>query len=139
MKKVYNYSLTEIKEKIGAHGLKCTSQRLNIYNVLLSLDHPIVEEVYEAIKPDNPSISLSTVYNTLETFVKQELIWQIKIPNGKMRYDVRQEDHFHIFNGKTTKVIDYFDDELMSMINNHLTKKNVVTKGTNGVHLLINQ
>ncbi len=80
MKKVYNYSYTEIKSKIGAHDLKCTSQRLNIYNVLLSLDHPVVEEVYEAIRTDNPSISLSTVYNTLETFVKHGLIWKIKIP-----------------------------------------------------------
>ncbi len=139
MKKVYNYSYTEIKSKIGAHDLKCTSQRLNIYNVLLSLDHPVVEEVYEAIRTDNPSISLSTVYNTLETFVKHGLIWKIKIPNGKMRYDVRQEEHFHLFDSDTTKVTDYFDDELMSMISNHLANKNVITQGTNGVHLLINQ
>ncbi len=139
MKKVYDYSLADIKAKIGAHDLKCTSQRLSIYNLLLSLDHPVVEEVYDAIKPGNPSISLSTVYNTLETFVKHELVWKIKIPTGKMRYDVRQETHFHLFDEKTTKVIDYFDEELMSIISSHLAKKNLVAKGNNGIHLIINQ
>ncbi len=139
MEKIYNYNLTEIKEKIVAHNLKCTSQRLTIYNVLLTLDHPQVEEVFEAIRSDNPSISLSTIYNTLESFVMNELIWKIKTPAGKMRYDVRKEEHFHFYNSKSAKVVDYFDDELMSLISNHLTKKNINTRGTNGVHLLINQ
>ncbi|MCP3933215.1 MAG: transcriptional repressor [Bacteroidetes bacterium] len=139
MDKIYNYSSLEIKDKISAYNLKCTSQRLSIYDMLLTLDHPTVEDIYEAIKTDNPSISLSTVYNTLESFVVHDLIWKIKIPNGKMRYDARKEQHCHLYDRESTKLIDYFDDELMSIINNHLIKKNIKIKGTNGVHLLINQ
>lgn len=137
--KIYNYSFTEIKEKISKHNLKCTSQRITIYNALLALDHPYVEEVYEAIKEDYPSISLSTIYNTLESFVENNLIWSIKIPNGKMRYDVRIEPHVHLYDSETTKVSDYYDDELISMINNHLANKNIQIQGSNGLHLLINQ
>ena len=61
---------SQIKEKITACGLKGTHQRIAIYDALLSLEnHPTAEKIYNSIKKKYPTISLGTVYKTLETFV----------------------------------------------------------------------
>ncbi len=136
--KIYPYSIQEIKEKISSHKLKCTSQRIIIYDALLGLDHPYAEEVYDSIKEANPSISLSTVYNTLESFSEHHLLWKVKTPAGKMRYDVRIEPHVHIYDKEKENVVDYFDEELLGMIKNHLAAKNIVANEPNSIQLLIN-
>lgn len=138
MSKVYDYSLPEIKEKISMYGMKCTSQRIAIYQALLSSDHPSVENVYDVIGKDYPSISLSTVYNALETFAEKKLIGKIKTSNGKMRYDVRIEPHAHLYFKETKKVVDYFDDDLQSMIKKHFAKKNIPNFSIADVQILIN-
>lgn len=138
MSKVYNYSLAEIKEKITNHGMKCTSQRIAIYQALLSSDHPSAEEVYDDIEKDFPSISLSTVYNTLETFAETKLIGKIKTSNGKMRYDVRIEPHAHLYCKKSEKAIDYFDDELQEMIIKHIKKKKIPNFNIGDIQIQIN-
>lgn len=138
MSKIYDYSLAEIKAKISGHGMKCTSQRIAIYQALLYSDHPYVEEIYADIEKAYPSISLSTVYNTLETFAEKKLIGKIKTNNGKMRYDVRIEPHAHLYCSKSEKVIDYFDDELQKLIKNHFAKKNIPNFSIGDIQVLLN-
>ncbi len=51
-------------------GLRLTPQRLAVYRYLAGVTtHPTAQRVYEALLPDNPSLSLATVYNTLEMLV----------------------------------------------------------------------
>ena len=51
-------------------GLRLTPQRLAVYRYLTGVaTHPTAQQVYEALSPDHPSLSLATVYNTLETLV----------------------------------------------------------------------
>src|SRR5687768_10398478 len=51
-------------------GLRLTPQRLAVYRFLTSVTtHPTAQQVYEALSPEHPSLSLATVYNTLEMLV----------------------------------------------------------------------
>ena len=51
-------------------GLRLTPQRLAVYRYLAGVNtHPTAQQVYEALAPEYPSLSLATVYNTLETLV----------------------------------------------------------------------
>jgi Fur family peroxide stress response transcriptional regulator len=51
-------------------GLRLTPQRLAVYRYLASVTtHPTAQQVYEALSPEHPSLSLATVYNTLEMLV----------------------------------------------------------------------
>jgi Fur family peroxide stress response transcriptional regulator len=51
-------------------GLRLTPQRLAVYRHLVGVTtHPTAQQVYEALSPEHPSLSLATVYNTLETLV----------------------------------------------------------------------
>lgn len=52
-------------------GLRLTPQRIAICNLLAETDaHPTAAMIYESIRSLYPSLSLTTVYNTLEALVK---------------------------------------------------------------------
>lgn len=119
-------SLEEIKAKLSTYGLKATHQRIVVYNALQHMYiHPSAEEVYTIIHGDNPSISLATVYNTLDSFVDAKLISKVSSQEGKSRYDFNTHHHHHIFVTNTDEIIDYHDTELQELIESYLKKKNI--------------
>lgn len=116
----------EIKNKLSEFGMKATHQRIVVYNALqLMFIHPSAEDVYTVIHSDNPSISLATVYNTLDSFVDAKLISKISSEQGKCRYDFNTHQHHHIFVTNTDEIIDYHDAELQELIESYLKKKNI--------------
>ena len=51
-------------------GLRCTPQRLAVYDHLSqATHHPTAEDVYQAVRSAIPRISLATVYKALEALV----------------------------------------------------------------------
>jgi len=59
-----------LRERCKKAGLAVTPQRLAIYQALHgSYDHPSPEALFDRVKPTMPSISLATIYKTLETLV----------------------------------------------------------------------
>ncbi len=67
-----------IIDQIKTSGIKATHQRIVIYNYVVNTkSHPSAENVFEAIKTEIPSISLGTVYKTLETFSEVGLIKRV--------------------------------------------------------------
>ena len=119
-------SLEEIKNKLTEFGMKATHQRIVVYNALQQMYiHPSAEEVYTIIHNDNPSISLATVYNTLDSFVDAKLIAKVSSQEGKSRYDFNTHHHHHIYVTNTDEIIDYHDAELQELIEAYLKKKNI--------------
>ena len=61
---------TRLVNALREAGLRLTPQRIAICRFLADTDsHPTAQDVYQALKPAFPSLSLATVYNTLETLV----------------------------------------------------------------------
>lgn len=58
--------------------------------------HPTAEEVYQAVRPEVPSISLATVYKGLEALVASRLVTKLATDDGSARYDARSENHYHL-------------------------------------------
>lgn len=120
------HSLTpdEMKARLNCHGLKATPQRMAIFKSICETDeHPSTEQIYEAIKSTNPTISLATVYKTLETLAEVGLIAKIKTDENIVRYDAGTDSHNHVYCTRTNKVIDYHDRELNDLIANYLKSK----------------
>ena len=61
---------TELANLLRQHGLKVTPQRIAILKLLYSGGHFNGEQIYNELKKSEPSISLSTVYNALNTLEK---------------------------------------------------------------------
>lgn len=126
------------KETLAGIGLKVTQQRLVIYEALVEAEnHPTAEEVYEKTKKRNPSISLGTVYKTLEIFVNKRLINRVNTPKGNMRYDGIIENHNHIYFRNTNEIMDFKDDHLAELIVNYLKGRKITNFNIKDIRLHI--
>lgn len=77
-------------------GIRCTRQRVEIYDALASTKlHPTAEELHQMVCRSSPSVSLATVYNTLEAFCRAGLARRLPSEGGGFRYDADVEDHLH--------------------------------------------
>ena len=82
--------------RLRAAGLKVTGPRLAILEVLESnRRHPSAEDVHRALRGSYPSLSLSTVYMTLEAFVRSGLARRMPELDGRMRVDGFDQPHDH--------------------------------------------
>jgi Fur family peroxide stress response transcriptional regulator len=107
-------------------GLKTTQQRIVILSALYEhLEHPSSEEVYKHVKESHPSISLGTVYKTLESFVASGLIHKVATSDGLMRYDGETLDHNHIYISNTQEIIDFKDEKLTELIIKYMEEKEI--------------
>jgi Fe2+ or Zn2+ uptake regulation protein len=91
-----------IRELLGSHGLRCTSQREIIYSTLMESNvHPTAEELHNAVShtDDAGSISLATIYNALDAFTRHGLARRIAPTCGgaaaAFRYDADISNHAH--------------------------------------------
>jgi len=96
-----------LEEKLRRQKLKITPQRLEILRALQrSPDHPSAECIYQKVKKRYPSVSLATVYKTLETLVEIGEIRVAIISRGKTRYDMRTDAHHHFLCSECGGVMD---------------------------------
>ena len=89
------------------NSIKITPQRLEILKYLdKNRTHPTVEEIYKKLKGDNPALSKTTVYNSLEILKKNNIIQTISITGSESRYDFKNDMHHHFLCKKCGSIID---------------------------------
>lgn len=94
-------------------GLNVTYQRIIIYKALVSTKtHPTAEEIYKVVRKEYPSISLATVYKTLETLAEHHLIGKVTELHDLARYDGDTSPHHHLVCIRCKKIIDIYEDSL---------------------------
>jgi len=131
--------LQSLKERLSQQGVKVTSQRLVIYqSLLMQYDHPSAEMVFERIKPSHPSISLATVYKTLDALVAAGLAKKVKTGDDLLRFDAKTENHNHLYCTNTSQIIDFEDDELQSLIADYFSQRKFENFKMNDFQLQIN-
>lgn len=84
--------ITRLEEK----GIQASYQRIKILEYLMkNRIHPTVDDVYKALKNEIPTLSKTTVYNTLKTFVEKRIISLVTTEEDEQRYDYAGENHLH--------------------------------------------
>lgn len=121
-----NLTREELRQRLLACGLKATQQRIVVFEAVMELhgQHPTAEDVYQRLKPANPSISLGTVYKTLDTFAETSLIKRALSEEGGKRYDANTHVHNHIYCSKTKEIVDFEDVELEQLLTEFFSKRN---------------
>jgi Fur family ferric uptake transcriptional regulator len=105
--------MSDLEQRCSEAGLKMTGQRKIILKVLgEAADHPSVEDVYERAKDIDPSISIATVYRTLNLLDELDLVIRHEFQEGYSRYEVNWDHHHHLIDLETGKVIEFQNDEL---------------------------
>ena len=92
---------------LKSNEMKVTPQRLEIMKYLDKHHiHPTAEDIYSALKKANPSLSKTTIYNTLDTLRNHGLIQAVGISESEMRYDFRNDMHHHFLCNDCGTIID---------------------------------
>lgn len=94
-------------------GLKMTPQRLQIFDALMSMKgHPSAEDVFAAVKPEVPSMSLDTVYRTLALLEHNGAINRVQYADDKARYDSVTRRHCHLICTRCRTIEDFYWPEI---------------------------
>lgn len=104
--------------QIEEAGIRPSIQRTAVYAYLCEHpEHPTVDTVYSSLSPDYPTLSKTTIYNTLKLFADHGLIQTVLIDEDKVRYDANIEPHLHFKCTKCGCVSDIFNKEFLSKYN----------------------
>lgn len=76
--------------------------------LLCHQDHPTVEEIYSQLVQEIPTLSKTTVYNTLNLFIEKNIARQVMIEKNEARYDANTYDHGHFKCLNCGKIYDFF-------------------------------
>lgn len=100
-------SPAELTDLFRQQGLKVTPQRQCIFRALHGNDqHPTAELVYERVTSEMPTVSLRTVYQTLNDLAAMGEINQIDLGTGSARFDPNLDVHHHLVCDGCGSVVD---------------------------------
>ena len=70
---------------LAAHGIKPSVQRIAVMDYLLRHHtHPQAEDIYCALLPSMPTLSRTTVYNTLRLLTEQGAVCQLPLDDRRV-------------------------------------------------------
>jgi Fe2+ or Zn2+ uptake regulation protein len=94
-----------------ARGLKVTPQRQAIFRALHgATTHPTAESVYEVVSLSMPTISLRTVYQTLNDLATMGEVHALDLGTGSARFDSNLDTHHHLVCDTCGRVLDVYAD-----------------------------
>jgi Fur family transcriptional regulator, peroxide stress response regulator len=117
-------STTRLTQALRQEGLRLTPQRLAICRLLTETSvHPTAQMIYEQLRPEFPSLSLATVYNTLETLVKLGVINALgSAGDDAMHYDADTSPHINLACTSCHKVIDISSEQVNDLADEVVAK-----------------
>ncbi|AFH60019.1 Fur family transcriptional regulator [Paenibacillus mucilaginosus K02] len=103
-----NHRLEEALNTLKNMGVRMTPQRHAILSFLLStMGHPTADEIYKALSPRFPSMSVATVYNNLKVFIEAKLVREMTYGDQSSRFDADLSDHYHCLCEQCGKLVDF--------------------------------
>ena len=88
-------------------SIRPSVQRTAVMEYLMNhRTHPTVDEIFVALSPSIPTLSKTTVYNTLNLFIEKGAVQMLTIDEKNTRYDADMSKHAHFFCNSCGKVYD---------------------------------
>jgi len=111
-------------EYLRGAGLRLTPQRVALCRlVATSQEHPTAAQLYTPLASTFPSLSLATVYNTLNTLVAHGLVYELgNAGDGQMHYDPNTAPHVNLICVQCHRISDLQDSALES-VSQHVAKR----------------
>jgi len=104
MKVDFEDLVTELKNK----NIRLSHQRLKVLEYLTqNYTHPTADQIYNGLHHEVPTLSKTTVYNTLNSLTEAGLVRTINIEDNEIRYDISTDDHGHFKCKSCGKIYDF--------------------------------
>lgn len=124
----------QIKQLLKERNINLSYQRLKVVEYLVqNRCHPTVEQIFTDLQKDIPTLSKTTIYNTLRILEEAGLVMVITIDDKETRYDIDTKCHGH-FRCESCGIIFDFPIDIEPLIPEDLSgfkinEKNVYFKG----------
>ena len=126
----YDKSDASIIEALRNKGYKATPQRIAICRFALkSKDHPTAQRIYEEVKKIHPTVSLATVYKTLQVLKELGLIQELSLPQGQTRFDCNMRPHVNLVCLRCGNITDLDDSAAHDIVKKVATLTKFVVAG----------
>ena len=107
----------DLLKKCNDAGIRMTAQRSLIIETLIgSDDHPDADQVYRRAVERDESISLPTVYRTLNLLDDAGIIKKINMNDGKARFESVRGDHDHLIDADNGHIHEFYNRELKKIL-----------------------
>lgn len=96
-------------KRLQEHHIKPSVQRIAIMRYLMAMEHrthPTIDEIYTALAPSMPTLSRTTVYNTLKLLDGQGAVKTLTIDERNACYDIDTTPHAHFLCKRCGKIYD---------------------------------
>lgn len=89
----------DLIERLKAAGLRPTRQRLALARLLFDREdrHVSAEQLHGEAVAGGASVSLATVYNSLNQFTQAGLLREVVVEPGRSYFDTNVSDHHHFY------------------------------------------
>ena len=92
---------------LQVHGIKPSLQRMAVMTYLIEhRTHPTADEIYTALHPSIPTLSKTTVYNTLKLLTEKGAALQLTIDERNCCFDADTSPHAHFLCTRCGRVYD---------------------------------
>ena len=89
-------------------GIQPSVQRAAILEFLFSERiHPTADDIFERLHPGMPTLSRTTVYNTVKLFLEHGMVQPLVIEEKEVRYDIDTAYHGHFRCDACGRVFDF--------------------------------
>lgn len=83
-------------ESLRRAEIRPSKLRVAVFSCLMEhRTHPTAETLFKILAPEHPTLSLATVYNTLNLLSSHDLIRTVTIDRGERRFDADTSFHAH--------------------------------------------
>ena len=129
-----NISIENFGDYLLKKNIKPSYPRIKVLEYLvLKKNHPTVDEIYNELVKELPTLSKTTVYNTLNLFIEAKLARLITIEDNETRYDASVANHGHFKCEVCRKIFDFSINidsaEIEGLSHFTVKEKNVYYKG----------
>jgi Fur family transcriptional regulator, peroxide stress response regulator len=106
-----------IIKALRGKGYKATPQRIAIGRfALCDRSHPTVQKVFSEVKKVHPTVSLATVYKTIQILKEVDLIQELSLPQDQTRFDSNMKPHINLVCTQCGNIKDLEDTEVQAII-----------------------
>ena len=129
-----NLLLKNLSSQLADKGIRPSFQRIKVLEYLINRHcHPTVDQIYKDLQGEIPTLSKTTIYNTLNLFVKAGLVKLLTTEDTEARYDIITEPHGHFKCDECGSLFDFNIDldsiEYEELTGFKVTDRNVYFKG----------
>lgn len=117
----------EAYKRLVECGIRPSLQRLAIMDYLITHPiHPTIDDVYKGLCDKVPTLSRTTVYNTLRMMSEKKAAQMITIDDHRVCYDGNINNHVHFYCKKCGRVIDLMHEKAPQISGDVVVEGNIV-------------